>query len=315
MPPSDKAKYISKCLELAILLEVSTHKPGNVNFVVGFEGTRVEHFLASAVAAELTFEEAAKRGIEVANKKLELKNVEVGKLIKDAVADIDAWQTGGNTLIGTIMLFIPLAVAAGMTPTEDNFQFDFTQLKQNIKQVVESTTAKDSVHVYDSISIAKPSGLNGAPDYDVKDTSSKDRLIKENVTLYQVFQIASKYDDICSEWINNYPITFDMAYPYLMNQLKTKNLNAAIANTFLKVLAEHPDTFISRKVGLQNAQNVSADAQKIIQLGGVDTPKGKESTLQLDKKLRDYGNNYNPGTTADITAATIALCTLSGYRP
>jgi triphosphoribosyl-dephospho-CoA synthase len=315
MPPSDKAKYISKCLELAILLEVSTHKPGNVNFVVGFEGTRVEHFLASAVAAELTFEEAAKRGIEVANKKLELKNVEVGKLIKDAVADIDAWQTGGNTLIGTIMLFIPLAVAAGMTPTEDNFQFDFTQLKQNIKQVVESTTAKDSVHVYDSISIAKPSGLNGAPDYDVKDTSSKDRLIKENVTLYQVFQIASKYDDICSEWINNYPITFDMAYPYLMNQLKTKNLNAAIANTFLKVLAEHPDTFISRKVGLQNAQNVSADAQKIIQLGGVDTPQGKESTLQLDKKLRDYGNNYNPGTTADITAATIALCTLSGYRP
>jgi triphosphoribosyl-dephospho-CoA synthase len=315
MPPSGKAKYISKCLELAILLEVSTHKPGNVNFVVGFEGTRVEHFLASAVAAELTFEEAAKRGIEVANKKLELKNVEVGKLIKDAVADIDAWQTGGNTLIGTIMLFIPLAVAAGMTSTEDNFQFDFTQLKQNIKQVVESTTAKDSVHVYDSISIAKPSGLNGAPDYDVKDTSSKDRLIKENVTLYQVFQIASKYDDICSEWINNYPITFDMAYPYLMNQLKTKNLNAAIANTFLKVLAEHPDTFISRKVGLQNAQNVSADAQKIIQLGGVDTPQGKENTLQLDKKLRDYGNNYNPGTTADITAATIALCTLSGYRP
>jgi triphosphoribosyl-dephospho-CoA synthetase len=44
MPHCEKAKHISKCLELAILLEVSADKPGNVNFVVGFEGTRVEHF-------------------------------------------------------------------------------------------------------------------------------------------------------------------------------------------------------------------------------------------------------------------------------
>jgi triphosphoribosyl-dephospho-CoA synthetase len=36
---------------LAILLEVSADKPGNVNLVVGFEGTNHMHFLASAVAA------------------------------------------------------------------------------------------------------------------------------------------------------------------------------------------------------------------------------------------------------------------------
>src|SRR4030067_3671539 len=113
---SGKAQHISKCLQLAILLEVSADKPGNVNFVVGFEGTRVEHFLASAVVAAPSFKEAAKSGIAVSNRNLRLSEVGIGKIIKDCVADIDAWQRGGNTLLGTVMLFVPLAVAGGMTP-------------------------------------------------------------------------------------------------------------------------------------------------------------------------------------------------------
>ncbi|NLB75256.1 MAG: fumarate hydratase, partial [Crenarchaeota archaeon] len=43
---SIKAKHIQRCLQLAIILEVSADKPGNVNLVVDFEGTRIEHFLA-----------------------------------------------------------------------------------------------------------------------------------------------------------------------------------------------------------------------------------------------------------------------------
>jgi triphosphoribosyl-dephospho-CoA synthase len=314
----DKAKYVSKCLELAILLEVSTQKPGNVNFVVGFEGTRIEHFLASAVAAAPSFEEAARRGMAVAEGKLDLTKVGVGQLIRDCVADIDAWQKGGNTLIGTVMLFIPIAVAAGMTTFNDNKEYkelDLQLMRKNLKLVTKATTAQDALHVYESIAIAKPSGLNGAPDLDVKDAQSKERLLRENVSLYQVFKIAASYDDVCSEFVNNYPIIFDMAFPYLMEQLQSKGMTTAIVNTFLKIMAEHPDTFIARKVGVENAYKVSLDAKNILQEGGVATPKGKELTMLLDKKLRESGNDYNPGTTADITAATIALCTLNGYRP
>ena len=318
MPNCDHAKHVSKCLELAILLEVSTHKPGNVNFVVGFEGTRVEHFLASAVAAAPSFEEAARRGIAVAKGKLSLEKVGVGQLIRDCIADIDAWQKGGNTLIGTIILFVPMAVAAGMTPFKENKDYDeldIPKLRKNIKLVTEATTAQDALNVYESIGIAKPSGLNGAPDLDVRDAKSKERLLKENVSLFQVFKIAAGYDDVCSEFVNNYPITFDMAFPYLMDLLLSKGMTTAIVNTFLKILAEHPDTFIARKVGVENARRISLDAKNILKENGVATPEGKELTMLLDKKLRESGNNYNPGTTADITAATIALCTLSGYRP
>jgi triphosphoribosyl-dephospho-CoA synthase len=312
---SGKAKHISKCLELAILLEISADKPGNVNFVVGFEGTRVEHFLSSAVAASSSFEKAAERGIAVREKELRLADVGVGEIINECVVDIDAWQRGGNTLIGTVMLFVPLAVAAGLTPTKRKFEFDFSVLRKNMRLVVETTTPEDSVHLYEAIDVAKPSGLNGAPDLDVKDPKSKARLLKENVSLFEVFKIAAGYDDICYEWVNDFPLTFDLAYPYLMLQVHTKPLNTAVIHTFLKVLSERPDTFIARKVGRKKASEVSLDAKRVLELGGVETLNGRQAILDFDKKLRNSRNLLNPGTTADITAAALALCTLSGYRP
>jgi len=315
MPHCEKAKHISKCLELAILLEVSAAKPGNVNFTVGFEGTRGEHFLASAVVAGPSFEEAAHRGIAVSEKKLSVSDVGMGQIIKKCVAHINAWQKGGNTILGTVILFVPIAVAAGMTPVKENFDFDFSQLRENLKLAVESTTAEDAVHLYEAIDIAKPSGLNGAPDFDVNEPASKERILKENVSLYQVFKIAAGYDDVCSEWVNNYPITFNLAYPYLMEQLRSRDLNTAIVHTFLKVLSEHSDTFIARKVGYEKAREISLDAKKVLELGGVETSNGRKSLREFDRKLRESGSLLNPGTTADVTAAALALCTLSGYRP
>jgi len=313
MPDREKAKYIANCLELAMLLEVSAAKPGNVTFAVGFEGTRVEHFLASAVVADSWFEEAACRGIAVHDKTLSVNDVGIGRIIKECAADINAWQKGGNTLLGTVMLLVPIAVAAGMTPTKGTF--DLARLRKNLQLTVEATTAEDAVHLYEAIDVAKPSGLGEAPDLDVTDPASKTRLLKENVTLYEVFKIAAAYDDICSEWVRNYPITFDLAYPYLTAQLKRGDLNTAVVHTFLKILSEHPDTFIARKVGAEKACKVSLDAKKVLELGSLTTAEGRKSIQEFDRKLRESGNRLNPGTTADLTAAALALCTLSGYRP
>ncbi len=316
MTHHDKAKYISQCLQLAILLEVSTTKPGNVNFMVGFEGTRAEHFLASAVAAAPSFEEAANRGINIANKTFPVSKAGIGELIKTCVTDIGAWQKGGNTLLGTIMLFVPIAVAAGMTKTKNNFSLDMVALRANVKSAVQSTTAQDAVDLYEAVNIANPSGLNKSNELDVNNPQSKQQLLKDNISLFKVFQIGAPYDDVCSEWVNNYPITFTEAYPYLMEQLKTKgDLNQAIVHTFLKILSEHPDTFIARKADKEKAREISNDAKNALQIGGLETQAGRKSINGLDLKLRGSGNRLNPGTTADITATTLALCTLSGYRP
>jgi triphosphoribosyl-dephospho-CoA synthase len=315
-PSNAKAKHISKSLELAILFEVSADKPGNVNLVVGFEGTRYEHFLASAVAAGSYFELAAERGIEVSQGKLNVSNVGLGRIIKDCVADVNAWQHGGNTLLGTIILLSPIAVAAGITPTKREHIFEIPKLRENLKRVVESTTPDDAVNIYEAIKIANPSGLGKAPELDVNDPGSVSRIVEENVSLFQVFQIASEYDMVCSEWVNNYPITFNIAYPCLMEQIEdAKDLNVAIVHTFLKVLGEYPDSFIARKVGIGKAREISSAAKEVLKLGGLETSEGKRRLSEFDKKLRESSNLLNPGTTADIIAAALGLCVLGGYRP
>lgn len=315
MSSHEKAQHISNCLQLAILLEVSAEKPGNVNLTSSFEGTVCQHFLASAIAAGSSFQEAANRGIAAAENRLAFNELGLGELIKIGAYDVNEWQRGGNTILGTIMLLEPIAIAAGLTPIERNYVFDFSILRKKIDLVVKSTTALDSVHLYEALDIANPGGLNKAPDFDVNDPHSKERLIQEDVTLFEVFKLASSYDDICAEWVNNYSLTFELAYPYLMEQLKTKTLNTAVVNTFLKILSERPDTFIARKVGKEKAQEISVEAKTVLAFGGLETANGKKMLKEFDEKLRLSQNKCNPGTTADLTSAALALCTLSGYRP
>jgi len=309
-----KSKHVSHCLELAILLEASAHKPGNVSVVTNFEKTRYEHFLASAVAASSSFESAAKRGIAVSEDRINPSDIGVGQFIKSCVADINAWQHGGNTLLGTVILLSPMAVAAGMTMLKDSF--DVPALRNNLKLVVESTTPEDAVHVYEAIKIANPSGLGKAPDLDINDPTSTERITNQKISLYKVFKIAEKYDTICSEWAKNYPVTFDLAYPLLINKLRdSADPGLAIVQTFLQVLAEVPDTFIARKTSIEKARQISLKAREVLELGGVESSSGRKSLDRFDEELKKSSNLLNPGTTADIIGAALALCILDGYRP
>jgi triphosphoribosyl-dephospho-CoA synthase len=311
--PPNKSQFISQCLQLGMLLEVSAKKPGNITLLLGFEGTSFEHFLASSVACFPSFEEAASRGISVSEGNLPIEKVGVGKLIQNCLLDITAWQKGGNTLLGAVILCIPIAVAAGMTQLEENF--DLMQLRLNLKKIVESTTSEDAIYLYETINNVRPGGLNKAPELDLNSADSKKRLLTENISLYEVFKIAADYDSICFEWINNYPITIDLAYPFLTDQMRTLDLNTSIVHTYLKVLYEYPDTLISRKVGEKISQEISLEANRLLQLGGLKTEKGRNGLIEFDRNLRGNANKLNPGTTADLIAATLCFSVLLGYRP
>ena len=305
---------ISRCLELAILLEISAHpKPGNVHRTSDFQETRYEHFLASAVAVAPHFKHAAKQGIRVTDGEISSNDIGIGRMIKDAVKNVSLWQSDGNTLLGAIILLLPIATAAGMFANE---KYSIANLKKNLKIIVESSTAMDAIEVYDAILIAKPGGLGKAPKLDVNDPASKQEILSERVTLYEVFKIASAYDSITSEWVNNYPITLDLGYPYFMQQLEEiKDINTVTVHTFLKILSEVPDTAIARKAGLKKAKEVSAEAKQVLEKGGLTTLLGRDLLLIFDQNLRDPANRLNPGTTADITEAVLAVSILGGYRP
>jgi len=312
---TDVAEYVSECLQLAVLLEVSAcPKPGNVHRTADFKDTRYEHFLASAVALAPSFRNAAQKGVLASQGKINLDELEIGKLIKDAVKRVKTWQNGGNTLLGTVILLTPIAAATRITLNKK--PFSTYDLRKNIRLIVGSTTPIDAVNVYDAISIAKPGGLGKAPKLDVTDSTSKQKILRDNVTLFDVFKISSPWDSISSEWVNNYSITFDIGYPYFVKVLeKTNDVNIATVHTFLKILSEVPDTLVARKLGLARAKEISIQAKQVLEAGALTTRKGREKLFQFDNKLRDTKHRLNPGTTADLMAAVLAVAVLDGYRP
>ncbi len=91
---------------------------------------------------------------------------------------VDSWQHGGNTLLGTAPLLVPIAVAVGKTLKENNEMFDLGKLRTNTKSVITSATPEDAVAVYEALDIAKPGGLNKAPKFDATEPSSKQKILE-----------------------------------------------------------------------------------------------------------------------------------------
>jgi triphosphoribosyl-dephospho-CoA synthase len=315
-PDKSLAEHVASCLQLAILLEVNAPKPGNIHKNANFHKTNYEHYLASAVAMAPSLKTAAAQGILAAEGKIALAKIDIGNIIKDAVERVDSWQHGGNTLLGSAILLSPIAAAAGKTLRENDEAFDATTLRKNLHSIVTAATPEDAVAVYEAIEIAKPGGLNMAPKFDATKPVSKREILQTHTTLFDVFKISAGYDSIASEWVSNYTITFDVGYSNLRKELKTRsNINEAVVQTFLKILSEVPDTLIARKNGKEKAEEISRRAERVLDLGGLDTAQGKQALKTLDENLRDSENKLNPGTTADLITASLALLVLSGYRP
>jgi triphosphoribosyl-dephospho-CoA synthase len=93
------------------------------------------------------------------------------------------------------------------------------------------------------------------------------------------------------------------------------NVNGAVVQTFLEVLAKVPDTFIARKTSIEKSREISLKAEHILNLGGAETLLGRKRLKEFDSELRKSSNLLNPGTTADIISAALGLYVLSGYRP
>jgi len=306
---------IAGCLQLAMLLEVSAYpKPGNVHRAADFQETRYEHFLASAIGVGPHFREAARRGILLGSKRIQGSEVGVGAVIRNAVFDVAKWQHGGNTSLGSIILLMPIAVAAGSVSRKGMFTID--DLRSSIRTVTDNTVSKDTLALYEGINIAKAGGLGEVPMFDVKKIETKEIIARQNVAILDVFKIASNYDSIASEWVNNYHITFDVGYPYFNEQTACfKDLNVATVHTFLKVLSEVPDTLIARKVGEEKAQEISLKANRVLRDGGLVTTEGKKMLSEFDFSLRTPNHKFNPGTTADLITAVLAVALLMGMRP
>jgi triphosphoribosyl-dephospho-CoA synthase len=306
---------IAAALELALLLEVSAYpKPGNVHRTRDFKNTRFEHFLASAAALGPHFRLAALRGSKVADGSILGVELGIGERIKRAVESCLEWQHGGNTSLGAILLLIPIAYAAGMVPSRT--ALGAREIRKNLRRVVRGTSPTDSVNVYRAISYASPGGMGKVTELDVNDRRSLAKIRKQNLSLFDIFRISSGYDAISSEWVKGFPVTFDIGLPFLIRELHaTADVNIAVVDTYLRILSLVPDTLVARKLSISRAEEISLMAKRVLKAGGMKTSSGRKAIKRMDKSLQTMDNRSNPGTTADLTASTLSILLLSGYRP
>jgi triphosphoribosyl-dephospho-CoA synthase len=310
--------YIRMCGELACLLEVSaTPKPGNVHRFRDFEDTKYEDFLAASVTFGKHLEDLAMKGVQHKEGKISWDQINLGQNIFEAIKESDFFYLGGNTNLGIILLLAPLSIAAGMTLKDENGNFfcDVMALQNNVIEVMINSTIDDAVHVSNGIAYISPGGLGNVDKFDVTNPNIRDELESTNTTLVKLMGECKDRDNICFELALGYPIAFGKGIKTLEEaMIRTDDINLAIIDTYLEILASYPDTLIKRKFGAKKAMEIATRASAIINLGGASTIEGRRELEEFDIELREEEEKINPGTTADLVAAIVFVYLLCGGK-
>ncbi len=273
---------VAAAAQLACLLEVSAPKPGSVSPGRDFHDTRYQDFLASAVAIGPALAAAGERPL--------------GTTIRSAV-EATARYTRSNTNLGIVLLLAPLARAARSARTGGH------ALRERLSRVLAETTVADAAETYAAIRLAHPAGLGQA--------AAEDVTASPSVTLREAMALAAGRDGVAREYATDFQLTFEIGAPGLRAARRAGLPWAdATVESYLELLARHPDTHIARKLGREEADRVSRLAAAVRSAGGVRTAAGREALAGLDAELRDERNTRNPGTTADLTCAALFVVIL-----
>jgi triphosphoribosyl-dephospho-CoA synthase len=264
-------------VELACVLEVTAAKPGNITPAHAFHDTTYTDMVRSALALGPVFSRRRAR------------ERPVGRLISDGV-DATSRVAGTNTNLGIVLMFAPLVRAAATRSKVE-------PLQAAVERILAGLDVDDAADAFAAIARAAPGGLGEAPEHDVRAPAQ--------VSLREAMAAAAHRDSIASEYASGYAIVFDAGLPALSDALRSGLPTLeAIVTLHLRLLAAHPDTLIARKAGATTAQRVSKGAAEVL--------AGTRSLADFDASLRGPDHALNPGTTADLVAATLLAALLAG---
>ena len=303
--------------QLALLLEASSPKPGNVNRTACFSDMDYRNFLTSASLLSRGLHESATRGIALAKGNLEPSEIGLGELIRFCVMDSLTGLNHTNTILGSILLYVPLTVSMTASLSDDP-RFSVERIRKYVKIITEQTTVKDATDLYEAFHLTRPGGRMIKEDphwsslhrrYDFDNPNAIENLVEDNVSLTDVFRMSADVDEISSEWSNGFQRTLLKVLPYLKKvTTKLEDLEEGIVRTFVWLLAQRPDGLIVKKAGRDRAVEIQQLARTT--MDNWSEEQGPESLINsLDRVLREEGNLLNPGTTADIVSIA-AFCRL-----
>ena len=279
---------MAQCAVLAMLFELSSSpKPGNVDRCHDFSDIGFHHFLASAVSSYPVFRKAA-QGLG-----------SPGSLILEGVRAWQTWNLRSNTHFGSLVLMIPIALAAAAGSASRP-----GCLEERLARVLEETTVQDAVDFYRAFELAG-ARVAEVEEFSLLDTGSEKALLHSEKTLQELMKLSMDHDIVAREWATNYRRSFLLA-ERLAEQTGEFGLNEGVVRTFLEALAEVPDSLISAKFGPDKAQQVSRQA------AGALADNTLEMARQMDCDL--LAQDINPGSTADLIAASLFISLLRDLR-
>ena len=262
---------LAEQIELACLIEATARKPGNVHPAAAFDDLNYDDFVRAAHAISKPISEIRESGM--------------GRAIYNSVqATRDT--TGTNVNLGIILLFAPLAAV----PESD-------RLEDGLPTVLRRTTVEDAEHVYAAIGLAHPGGLGKAAKQDVSE--------RPTVTLYQAMSLAADRDRIAEQYVSDFKLVFEARQKLCELLIRSSDWEAAVVWLHIWIMSNWPDTLIARKCGWAIAEEASLKARMLIDHAGVDVKLDQQELDKFDAWLRADGHRRNPGTTADLIAATL----------
>jgi triphosphoribosyl-dephospho-CoA synthase len=274
-----KPRAVAQAFRDACLTELDALKPGNVHRHGDGHTMTVADFVASAEAA------APAMG---------RKDLPVGRRIRLA-SEASREAVRQNTNLGIVLLCAPLAGAA--------LEAGHGDLKSRLQETLRTLTVDDAREAYRAIRETTPGGLGEAPEHDVRS--------EPEVSLFQAMRAAEGRDRIAWNYTHDFADIFTLGLKWLAHALERwENPAWAAARVYLGFLAHVPDTLIERKFGERIAARVREEARPIeSSLTECPSPEAMAAPLTaFDRSLKERG--LNPGTSADLTVATLFAAAL-----
>jgi triphosphoribosyl-dephospho-CoA synthase len=262
------AAFLAACRD-----ELEAPKPGNVHLFAGGHRMTADDFVRSA---------------EAAAGPLAVPGARVGERILQAV-EVTQAAVGQNTNLGIVLLCAPLAAAAENTAKG---------LRDALDGILDGLDVEDARLVFRAIVLAAPAGLGSAAEHDVR--------IPAAVTLRAAMAAAANRDRIAYQFSHRFADIFDRGLAeYEAAARRWAEPRWAALAVYLAMLADIPDTHVTRKFGAPAAEALRREAAGYRQrLQSTDAPNALLGELMAwDAALKARG--INPGTSADLTVATL----------
>ena len=258
----------------ACIEELEAPKPGNVSFASAGHGMTAGDFVASArCTADV----------------LGTPDLSLGERVLGAIEATRA-AAGCNTNLGIVLLCAPLAQAAlGGDPDRS--------LRDALARVLDEAGVEDTQRVFDAIRLAEPAGLGDSPRHDVRGTAA--------APLLAVMREAERRDRVARQYARCFEDVFDVGLAALERSRERWPGPQAVVALYLTFLARFKDSHIQRKLGTVAAQRVRLEAQRLVErLEASDSSEmDVECLARFDRGLKS--RRINPGTSADLTVATL----------